>query len=279
VARWVAPVYAFLRPGMRRNVQQGMDRLLAEHDLTDSTAALAREFVARDFCKVMDDLAVYRLHVTSLQKLVTIDGLEQLEQARRDGHGAIVLTGHFHANRLAKHYLRQIGYPFLNVRNEVPWVPNLGKFGARFVAPAYGRMIATLIEDELHEAHSGLGVGLLRHLRENGIVTIHIDGSMSLENNFHLPLFGLDWPFAGGFIRLAEISGAPLIPMLCLGDNTRISIRFGEPIHFHGRSSPEQRFQRLRPLARQLQTWIGGYPSEWELWSRLKYYFPKEFSP
>lgn len=274
-ARWLsrrlAPAYAWFRRDIRGKVERGMALSFRGREVKSSPAALARAFMVRDVRKVADDLLIRRLSPGDFARIATVRGIEHLQAACAEGRGVIVISGHFHANRLAKYYLRRAGYPMLSVRRRVPLGTSVGRFGRRFVEPAYGRLLASNVEDELYARDPGLGAGLLRRLRENGIVNIHIDAAMARER-FKLPLLNIAWPFAGGFVRLAEHSGAPLLPMLCLGDSGGFTISFEPLIHLHGRSSPEECRARLQPLAQRLESWVLAHPEEWELWTRLDRY-------
>lgn len=269
--RRMAPAYAWLRRDMRAAVQRGMAMALRESETRAALPAMARDFMARDLRKAADDLLMRRLDMGELAQRAAIRGIEHLEAARAEGRGVIVVSGHFHANRLAKYYLRRVGYPMLSVRRREPIGSTAGRFGRRYLVPVYGRLLAEKVEDELYARDPGLGAGLLRRLRENGIVNVHIDAAIATERIMQRVL-DLPWPLPGGFVRLAEMTGAPLVPMLCLGDSDGFEINFEAPIHLHGRSDTEERRARLLPLARRLESWLLAHPEQWELWTRLERY-------
>ena len=180
----------------------------------------------------------------------------------------IVISGHFNANRLAKYYLRRNGYPLMSVRTRKPNAMMLtGRFGVRYVAPAYYRFLAAIVEDEIQLQDRKLGVSLLRRLRDNGIVNIYIDSPASSEW-FWVPFLNQERRFAGGFVRIAELTRAPLVPMQCLGNSSGFEINFGAPIRYTGKVSSEDFMERLMPLVGQLESWILAHPTQWELWTR-----------
>jgi len=266
LAKHLAPLYARLRPDLTLPVSQHMTKSLSGHDLSASPEVMALSFVAASLRKSMDDLVMLRLQTKILKTHATIRGIELLDGALADGKGVIVISGHFHANRLAKYYLRRNGYPMMSVRNRVPTSTAMGLFGNRYLAPAYGRFLHDRVEDEIHTQDATLGAGLLKRLRENGMISINIDAGFSREK-FRVLCLNEQRQFAGGFLRLAELTGAPLVPMQCLGNSGGFDIVFGNPIRYTTKSSPEEFMERLVIMAGLLESWVLAHPAEWVMWS------------
>jgi len=263
----LAPLYALLRGDLTDPISQRMVICFAGHNLPAPPRVLARSFVAKDLRKSIDDLVMHRLSTERLSACATVKGMEHLDEALAKGKGVIVISGHFQANRLAKRYLRRIGYSLMSIRTRVPTSNLMGKFGNRFVAPAYGRFLDAVIEDEIHVQDAGLGAGLLRRLRENGMVNIHIDTAITKER-IELHYLNDDRWFPTGFLKLAELTGAPILPMNCRGNSSAFEIHFEKPICYIGKSSPEVFRERLKSLATILESWILTHPEEWEVWPR-----------
>ncbi|TDJ33849.1 MAG: hypothetical protein E2O56_03150 [Gammaproteobacteria bacterium] len=262
-----ADPYARLRKTRMETVTRRMTDMFKGHTPPATPEIMAREFIRRDVRKGVDDLVMSRLDLEELGKRATITGMEHLDNALADGKGVIVISAHFHANRLAKYYLRRIGYPLMSIRNRMPGNTATGRFGKRFVVPAYGRFLNDIVEDETHTQDKGLGAKLLQRLRENGIVNVHIDAAISSEW-FWVPFLNEERPFAGGFLRIAELTGTPLVPMQCLGNTSGFEIIFDPPIRYTGKSEPEEFTGRLMSMVGLLESWILAHPTHWELWAR-----------
>lgn len=267
LTRGLAPLYARLRGDLVAPIKQHMTISFEGHVMPASAAVMARSFLANDLHKALDDLIMHRLKTETLKKYATVRGIEFLDEALGKGKGVIVISAHFHANRLAKYYLRRTGYSLTSIRTRVPKSTRMGRFGNRFVAPAYGRILNTIVEDEIHIQDAGLGAKLLRRLRENGIVNIHIDAGFSREK-FRLTYLNQPRQFAGGFLRLAELTGAPLVPMYCLGNSRGFEVVFDKPIQYTKRSSPETFMNRLLKMAGLLESWVLAHPTEWVMWTQ-----------
>lgn len=262
----LAPFYARLRRDISVPVSQHMAKSFKGHDLSTSPEVMARSFLAKNLRKSIDDLVIRRLSTETLGNCATVRGIEFLDEALADEKGVIVISGHFNANRLAKYYLRRIGYTFMSVRIPVPISTAMGRFGNRYVAPAYGRFLTTIIEDEIHTQDAGLGAGLLRRLRDNGMINVNIDASVAREK-FRVKCLNEKRQFAGGFLRLAELTGAPLVPMQCLGNSSGFEVVFGKPIRFIEGSSTEEFMGRIELMAGLLESWVLAHPTEWVMWS------------
>lgn len=263
----LTPVYAHLRSSLASSICRCMANVFKHHNLPASPEAMAKSFLTRDIRKSIDDLIIPRLSIGKLKECATVRGIEFLDEALAKGNGVIVISGHFHANRLAKYYLRRMGYSIMSVRNLVPKSSMMGKFGNHLVAPAYGRFLSTMVEDEIHVQDAEIGAGLLRRLRENGIVNVHIDASFSMET-IQLQFFNELRQFPTGFLKLAELTGVPLVPMKCLGNSSAFRICFEKPICFTGKSSPEIFRDRMASLTSLLESWVLAHPEEWEMWAR-----------
>ena len=265
----LAPAYTRLRRDRTRPVSKRMADIFKNHDMQLSPEVMARSFLSRDTRKVIDDLVIRRLSTETLKERATIRGIEFLDAALAEGNGVIVISGHFHASRLAKNHLRRIGYPLMSLRNRNPGSAATGRLGRRYLVPAYGRFLDDIVEDEIHMQDAGRGAKLLQHLRRNGMINVHIDGAMSSES-FWGPFLNEERPFPGGFIRIAELAGAPLVPMQCLGNTSGFEIIFGEPIRYTGKSSAEEFTERLMSLVGLLESWVLAHPTQWELWTRKR---------
>jgi KDO2-lipid IV(A) lauroyltransferase len=267
LAEKLAGPYATLHKRRRQQVRERMSDVFRDSKPPAPPAVMADEFSRKDMRKGIDDLLIRRLGLEKMGDAATVTGLEHLDNALEDGKGVIVISAHFHANRLSKYSLRRIGYPFMSIRNRLPRSSTTSRFGEHFLVPVYGEFLDDVVEDEVHTQDASLGPRLLRRLRENGIVNIHIDAAMSSEW-FWVPFLNEERPFAGGFIRIAELTGAPLVPMCCLGNSSAFEVNFDAPVRYTDKSTPEAFTGRLMSNVHRLESWVLAHPTEWELWTR-----------
>lgn len=226
---------------------------------------MARRHVALDVRRKADDLAMHRLDTASLDRNTRIEGREHLESALADGNGVIVVSAHFLATRVAKHYLARIGYPMMSTRKHQLESPLWSRAGLRFVAPASNRFLAGLIGDEVQLPDPGLGAKMLRRLRENGLVNFHAD-AWSARESFVFPMLSWRHEYPAGYLRLAEKTGSPVVPMRCTGNSSDLRIRFYPPRRYGGRANEDTLRESVREYAGLVESWVREYPEEWDHW-------------
>lgn len=268
IVKSFAPLYVSMRPGVVKATADVMFSKVDGAETRESALRTAREWLRRDLRKTADDIVMRRVDIDELAARSSIQGLEHLDQAVEQGRGAIIVSGHFHANRMAKFLLRRRGYSMVSLRHQAPRSEHLGRFGMRVVPRAYGRFLSGNVEDDIPLVPSDRGAVVFKKLRNNEIVNLHID-VFRRAGAIPSTLLGWEWFFPAGFINLAELTGAPLIPMLCRGDSDALDIRFFEPIRYRGRSDGEELARRFEPIQVLLDGWLRENPADWEIWSRV----------
>jgi lauroyl/myristoyl acyltransferase len=199
-----------------------------------------------------------------------IKGGEYLQRALANGRGAILLTGHFFANRVAKHHLASLGYSPLSVRNSHSQEPSSGRVGMRFLRPRYDSFLHSIIRDEVCLQDPECTLKIFKRLRENGVVNIHLDVGFS-SVFITTPFLGNPRQvFPTGFLRLATLAQAPILPTVCLGNSRGLRIEIDEPFLLApGRDESELYRNNLPDLIARLESQILRWPDQWELWIRI----------
>jgi KDO2-lipid IV(A) lauroyltransferase len=266
IGRLVEPVYQVISRKKRREVLRYLTQAsgpgFPAADLTET----ARRFIANALFRVFDDLILHKLASTNRLTFSELRGLEHLRDAMAAGKGAIIVSGHFYANRVAKRYLAEIGYPMMSVRHGQPPDPAMGRLGERFLQPRYIEFLHGVIRDEVLLQDPDCVLKILKRLRAGGLVNIHVDAVFS-RHVVSLPFLGTYWLFPTGFLQIARLSRCALVPMLCLGDSRRLTIIFDEPIDLdYGLSELQFVSVNLPKLVDKLQSQIRQYPDQWDAW-------------
>lgn len=269
---WVARlVERGLRPVGRRFEGQLLAAL--EAGLGRSTSAEQRAAIARAFCdnaavRAIDDLLMDKL-VDGGRLPVEVIGLEHLQAALSRGKGAMILTFHFFAHRLALRHLAHIGYPVLCVRNESPRDPDMGRLGAAFCKKLYQRFLHEIIRDEVYFHDPECTLKLLARLRSGGLVNLHLDATLARQL-VTVPFLGAARSFPTGALEIVRHTGCGVLTMLSIRDQSGLRIVFEPPLAMKAASSrDEYRSLNLPQIAGRLEAQILEHPDQWALWVRL----------
>ena len=153
---------------------------------------------------------------------IEIRGLEHLQQALARGRGAILWESNGFSRRLqAKRTLHAHGVSLHQTHGETHLGVLLNPPGQgtwlreRLMRPAYQRRESAFVAEILIiPVHSGIASGRVyaKRLGENAILCMAGDGRIA-RKLYPVEFLGQTVPFAPGAVKLAQLSGAPLLPM------------------------------------------------------------------
>jgi lauroyl/myristoyl acyltransferase len=199
-----------------------------------------------------------------------IEGETNLRSVLQQGKGALLLTAHFGYARLIEPVLRLQGYDALRVVAKVPggglnrahrWEQWIQKRG-RFVRHCANVFLLDLLRS--NNVAAGLDIRpILRALSQKQLVVVAGDGLVSttfLKLNF----LGKQYPFATGYVKIALMTGVPVVPVFATRDAGEIVIELLPPIEIHEGSTVED---CIRRCAHTLESRIRLMPHLWTRWS------------
>ena len=109
---------------------------------------------------------------------------------------------------------------------------------------------------------------LLRHLREGGIVGIQLDRTGRGMRAHEVELLGQRALIPAGPIRLAQISGAPVMPVFCARVGYRkYVVEAFETVQVDRHASDDERARAAQVLADCLSSFLQRHPTQWFKWS------------
>jgi len=130
---------------------------------------------------------------------------DHLAEALREGHGAVVVTGHFGNWDIAAKTLRDYGRPI-----NVVMAREVNATTHEYVRTARERAGVRVIYSDSSVFSS---LNMIRALRRNEIVAIQLDRPLGAGGTRLVPFFGAPAPFPSGPFVLARLARAPLIPI------------------------------------------------------------------
>ena len=192
-----------------------------------------------------------KIDKSNVSSWIRYEGFEHYEEAKRKGKGVLFATAHLGNWELSAHAHSLLTEP-MNVVVRPLDNPVLDAFVERRRAHAGNRVITK----------RDAARAILKALRNNEAVGILVDQHVTPEEGVRVDFFGAQAWAGKAFVRLADHSGAAVIPGFALWreDVGRYVLRFYPPVEITGDVQADT--QRLHTA---LEGVIRDYPGQW-LW-------------
>jgi phosphatidylinositol dimannoside acyltransferase len=239
-----------LFPGLRQAfdaaVARGGEKLGCTFDVPGVARQLAGNhirFRTRD--RLLDGVSERRLG-----SLFSILGRDRLDAALGQGKGAILLSSHFGGHLLPAHWLFRRGY---DVRFYMERPRHVSRYLSRQFATDGPLGQEKLFISRGKDDPAGSASSILRAAKVlNAGMIIYLAGDVRWTgpNTQAARFLGQDYHFSATWVRLAALTGAPVVPVFCpmLADGT-YEVDFREPYRV-----PDD-----APRRGQVLTWVQSY--------------------
>ena len=252
-----------------RSLAKGVED--AAHDLTADKRAVVRANVAqvlglapdhprvrraarrafRNYARYLADvMRLETLDADKVEKLVFIDNLELLDEARSTDRGVLLCTVHVGGMDLIAPALHRFGHEMHVVADDT----------------TYGRLYEHLRSIRARHGMTLIGWrslrGLFRALKAGSNLVLFCDGGYR-AGDVPVEFLGAPTTFPAGPAALSARSGAPMLPVACsrLG-NDRFRTR-GLPLITAANDSPAELYRATQALADALGSVIAEDPGQW----------------
>jgi KDO2-lipid IV(A) lauroyltransferase len=199
---------------------------------------------------------MHRYTSTNAASFARCEGLEHYVAARDAGKGVLVVTGHLGVWELSSFYHSLMGHPMSMVirRLDNPLVD------------AYVNRIRCLHGNQVLD--KDFARGLLQAMRTGETVGILMDTNMTPPQGVFVPFFGLEACTASGLARLAQKTGAAVLPGFMLWEpaEKKYVLRFGERIPLVETGDDEaDTVANTARFTKVIEETVRRYPDQW-LW-------------
>jgi KDO2-lipid IV(A) lauroyltransferase len=160
----------------------------------------AREVLRAVARNGFDFLRLRRYSLKTIERIVAVEGLENLERARRTGRGVVCLGAHLGCWELIPFRLRSLGY-------------SVGVVYRRLADPVLDAYVAarrSRFEIATYDRDTG-GRGMLRCLKRGACLGVLVDQHTRVDS-MKVPFLGHDAWTPTGAVRLAMRVGVPMVP-------------------------------------------------------------------
>jgi lauroyl/myristoyl acyltransferase len=187
----------------------------------------------------------------------TVGGDAHLRDALGDGRGVLLVTAHTGGWEAAGAILaREWGLRVMIAERAER------DAGARLIQDEARRMQGLLVAHVGDEPLSALP--LVRHLREGGVVALQIDRVPPGVRARDVTMFGQRGRVPEGPIRLAVLTGAPILPVFAARQGRRrYEVIVGSPIRMPRSASEAELDATAQRLADSLASFVRTRPTHW----------------
>ena len=253
---------AFLALGRLRRVGlRNLELAFPEMTAGEHEAILRLEyrnlgFLLAEFCKMPS----YTAAITS--RFIRYEGLDNYLRARQRGKGVLVLTGHLGAWELSSFYHSLMGMPMGMVIRRLD-NPLVDEFVNRIRCLHGNRVIH---KDDFAR-------GLIASMRAGETVGILMDTNMTPPQGVFVPFFGVLACTASGMARIAEKTGAAVLPGFLLWEENeqKYVLRFGEELEVvHTEDAEQDALTNTAMFTAAIEKYVREYPDQW-LWMHRRW--------
>lgn len=250
-----------LYPFARKEIQKTLNRLAVDcaqpwsgKDLEKAGVEGFDIYVKRHF----EDLFMGSLSTEDVANTFEIKGLDHLEKGLEQGNGVILQVAHFGSFRMVLPALSFRGYRV----NQIVGVPEL-----KHHRHIHRRMFEAIKAEDGHlpvrfiHPHRSIRPAV-RALKANEILVIALDGRDG-KDWVCVPFLGRSANLSPGSIRLAQLTGAMLLPTFMIRQSSNCQTLILEPPVILETHRDQKIFRRrnMHKLARIFEKYILDYPS------------------
>ena len=227
----------------------------------EATAGQKATLLAGVFDSLGNQLAefagMHRLSLSKAQTFIRYEGLGNFQAAKARGRGVLVVTGHLGAWELSSFFHSLAGYPMALVIRRLD-NPLLDAYVNRIRCLHGNRVIH---KDDFAR-------GLLTAMTQGETVGVLMDTNMTPPQGVFVPFFGVPACTAAGVARVAQRTGAAVLPgFLLWSEPERMYVlHFGAeiPIQRSGDAAADT-LENTARATQAIEAYVRRYPEQW-LW-------------
>lgn len=249
---------AALVPSARRAVRKNLHRIRGPKDAASDARDVLITFSTYASC--LAEVLSNDAEEGPRQPFATISRSDYLSEARARGKGVILVTAHTAGwEAVGPLFAAHHGFDMMIVMQAEP--DERARELHDQARKRTGITIAHVGDDPL------ASLPLLRHLRGNGALALQLDRIPPGMRTHEVTLLGERAQIPEGPLRLAQVSGATVLPVFC----ARIGYRRYAIVMYPGRvvsrhATPEEINEAAQHLAACMTTFLRSHPTQWFNW-------------
>lgn len=258
LVRYSPPIFglaaAVALPALRRAVRKNLRLALGPRSAAIEALDVARLFA--NYASCLTDAFIAGSDRGEKVKARCIHD-DYLSAALSEGRGVVLATAHTGGWQIAAPVLRGIhGAELLVVMRRER--DRGAQALQESVRDRVGIRVVYVGDDPLE------ALGLLSHLRGGGVVAMQMDRLPQGMRGRKAELFGSPWPVPEGPLRLAAMSGAPIVPVFTRRTGyMEYEVHVTPPIRLPRRPSDADLDHAARAVLREMEKFVRANPTQW----------------
>ncbi|MDP9152056.1 MAG: lysophospholipid acyltransferase family protein [Myxococcota bacterium] len=238
----------------RRQVARNLRRIRGERSALRDAVDVARTFAGYASC--LAEILSAGSPNGSLPEVV-VWGEPHVDDALADGRGIVFATAHTAGwETVGPLMVRDHGFRIMIA--EAPERDAASRAIQDDARRAHGLLVVHVGDDPL------AALPLARHLREGGAVALQMDRAPAGLRARTVALFGERWRVPEGPLRLAALTGAPLVPVFVARTGHRSYKVFnGRPIRLARAAGERELDDAAQSFADSLHVFLRAHPTQW----------------
>ena len=198
-----------------------------------------------------------RLNPSTLQQVVSFEGLEHYQAAKAQKRGIVFLTAHLGAWELGAFAHALNGFPLHVLYRPLdnPWLNGL--------VNRYRTLSGNRLIDKRDSARE-----VLTAMARNETVGILADQNTLSEEGVFVDFFGIPACTTTGIAKIALRTGAAVVPAFCVWDplSQRFRVVFDQPLELRATGDAETDIRvATQEMTSVIERYVRNYPDQW-LW-------------
>jgi KDO2-lipid IV(A) lauroyltransferase len=206
-----------------------------------------------------------KMNARNIDRFVTIEGIERIDDSFARGRGTIVLAFHFGNWDLTGLVFRLKGYPGATIGKKIyfykydEWLNSLRRAGD----------VNVIYRDDSPRK-------MLKVLKENKILGVVADQDVDSVDGVFVDFFGRPAYTPVGPVVLAKATGASMIPVLVVRDGTRHRFIIEKPVELVDTGDKEADIvTNTKRWSDVIESYIRKYPDQW-VWMHRRWKTQRE---
>lgn len=253
--------YALLK-GLRHRVDQAVLHGSHHFGRVWNVAEVGRELAGNQVRWRTRDRLLDGLPDDRVAPLFSVQGRDGLDAVLAEKRGMVLLCNHFGSNLMPAHWLLREGYP-LRLFTERP--RHISKFLSRqFDSDGPTGQRKLFISRKATPAEgAGSILRAARILNAGMIVMVAGDVRWAGPQTSPAQFLGRPYTFSNTWIKLAAMTGAPVVPVFCrIDDDSAYRLEFHEPFTVpRGETAPDAVTARVQAFLRTVEAQVERYPA------------------